>query len=226
MAGSISDFRSSFYLDVARPSRFDVILPPPLKLMVPYAFVSRNLMFRCEVSELPGRTFGTLDRKIYGPIEKHPYVTSYNEVTMTFLVSEDMSERVFFDAWMELINPRSSYDFNYKSEYSTRILINQYNSAHIPIYSTMLIDAFPISMNQMDLDWSNENSAHKLTIVFAYHTWEPLSITGLIGGLLNSIEFVPKDVGQPNIYNMQVVGRGINDIFNDSVAHQDMLGPQ
>jgi hypothetical protein len=34
-----------------------------------------------------------------------------------------------------------------------------------------LIDAFPISVNQLDLDWSNDNF-HKLSVTFAYRYWK------------------------------------------------------
>ena len=63
MAGSINDFKSSFSKDLARPSRFDVNIPIPLTLL-PYIRSSRNLNYRCENAQLPGRTFATTEQKI------------------------------------------------------------------------------------------------------------------------------------------------------------------
>ena len=45
-------------------------------------------------------------------------------------------------------------------------------------YSVNLYDAFPISMNQMDLDWSGDGY-HKLNITFAYTRWENNSLQAL-----------------------------------------------
>ena len=45
------------------------------------------------------------------------------------------------------------------------------------------IDAFPIIVNQMDLDWSADG-IHKLTIVFAYRYWQNNSIQQLGTSLL------------------------------------------
>ena len=41
-------------------------------------------------------------------------------------------------------------------------------------YSVDLFEAYPISVNQLDLDWSAEGH-HKLTVVFAYTSWQKTS---------------------------------------------------
>lgn len=171
MAGSINDFKSSFKTDFARPARFDVLIPVPLKL-VGYRNTSQNLQYRCESAQLPGVTYATQDRVTYGPIEKQPYLKTFNDVTMTFIVSDDMNEKLFFDAWMNLINSQATFNMSYKSDYSTPITINQYNVSNEITYSITLNEAFPVSINQLDLDWTNETSYHKLMVTFAYYTWE------------------------------------------------------
>ena len=182
---SLQEFKSSFKTELARPARFDVEIPVPLKLMA-YLGTGRNLRLRCENAELPSKTFATTERKIYGPTEKHPYLTTFNDSTFTFMVSDDMSEKKFFDAWMNLINPKATFDLNYKNDYITAITVNQYNVKNELSYSLSLIDAFPISVNQLDLDWSNENTHHKLAVTFAYYTWENNSIAAFAEDLINA----------------------------------------
>ena len=178
MTGSINDFRTSFTKDVARPSRFDVQFPLPVKLLM-YYNTAQSLSFRCETAELPSVSFGTIYQKIYGPIEKYPNQIMYNDSSFTFIVSDDMSEKKFFDGWMQLINPNSTYDFGYKGDYSTTIQVNQYDVTGALTYSVSLIEAFPISVNQLDLDWSNVDSHHKLSVVFAYKSWQDTSLAAL-----------------------------------------------
>ena len=185
MAGSINEFKASFKTDFARPARFDVQIPVPIKL-VAYLNTSRQLAFRCENAELPSRTVATTERRIYGPSEKQPYLTMYNESTFTFIVSDDMKEKKFFDAWMDLINPKSTFDMNYKSDYVTPITVNQYDVKNNLSYSITMNDAFPVSVNQLDLDWTNENTHHKLAVVFAYYTWETNTIQSFGEDLLNT----------------------------------------
>lgn len=182
---SLQEFKSSFKTELARPARFDVEIPVPLKL-VAYLGTGRNLRLRCENAELPSKTFATTERKIYGPTEKHPYLTTFNDSTFTFMISDDMSEKKLFDAWMNLINPKTTYDLNYKNDYATGITVNQYNVKNEKTYSITMIDAFPISVNQLDLDWSNENSHHKLAVTFAFYTWENNSIAAFAEDLINA----------------------------------------
>jgi len=186
MPSSLNDFRASFVKDLAKPNRFDVNIPVPLTLF-PYRNTGRTLSMRCESTELPSRTFATTEQKFgTNPTEKHPYQSQYNDITMTFIVSESMEEKLFFDAWMEYINPSYKFDFRYKSDYTSTLQVNQYDQQNKKIYSINLIDAFPIAVNQLDLDWSSE-SYHKLTVVFAYTYWQNNSIQALGSSLLQSI---------------------------------------
>lgn len=171
MPGSISDFRTSFKTGLARPNRFDVTIPIPLALTGTIGADSRNLSFRCETIEMPGRNFMTTEKKMgSAPIEKFPYHTSYGESNMTFIISDDMNEKIFFDSWMDIVNPTTDYNFQYKTNYMVDITINQYNTSNQLTYSAILREAFPLAMNQLDLDWTSEEF-HKLQIQFAYTNW-------------------------------------------------------
>jgi len=177
MAGSINDFKSSFNTELARPQRFDVEIPIPL-VLIPYNPTARNLRYRCETAQLTGRTFATADQKTYGPIEKHPYLSTYNDLDLTFIVDGDMNQKIFFDAWMNYINPTYTNDFKYKNDYSTAITINQYDTTNKLTYSISTYGAYPISMNQLDLNW-NDDGYHKLSVTFAYTYWKNNSLQAL-----------------------------------------------
>lgn len=195
MPVSINSFISSFKKDLARPSRFDVniVLPQALILQTN----RQSLDLRCESTELPSRTLATAERKFgAAPIEKFAYQSTYNDLTMTFIVSGDMSEKVIFDAWMELINPTSNFNFTYKKNYVTDITINQYDLENNKTYSALLVNAFPVSVNQLDLDWNSE-SYHKLSVVFAYTYWTNVTENNIlknlgtqaISGLINTLTY-------------------------------------
>jgi hypothetical protein len=182
MAGSIREFISSFKTDVARPSRFDVMFNVPSGLLnIPFsknnpaftfADFPNKLSMRCDSATLPGRTIGTLEQKFgANPIERYAYQSAYEDAQFTFIVSDDMYEKTFFDAWMEYIHPTDRFDFKYKKDYSTSITVNQYSVTNAPTYSVLLKDAFPIAVNQLDLNWADTDH-HKLAVVFAYSYWQ------------------------------------------------------
>lgn len=193
---SISTFMSSFTksLELARPSRFYV------EFNVPNAVLTRNansrtkpiperLKLRCETAELPGKSFMTHDLKIYGPTEKFPYQHQYNDLNFTFIVSGDMLEKEIFDDWMDYISPSfinpplltnspalrqfgtGTFDFKYRDEYvSSGVKIYQLDSSNEVKYTVTLEKAYPIAVNQLDLDWSSDGH-HKLNVTFAYSYW-------------------------------------------------------
>jgi len=180
---SLKDFLSSFKTELARPNRFNVGIFLPASIRVPNSIsnadMSRLLSLRCEQTELPGRTMMTHDQKIYGPTEKFAYQSAYNDIEMTFIVSGNMAERKIFDQWIDYINPigspdKPSFNMQYKENYVSTIWVKQYDVADNFTYGVQLFDAFPIAVNQLDLDWTNDGH-HKLTVVFAYSYWTPLT---------------------------------------------------
>jgi hypothetical protein len=208
MAGSINEFKSSFNTDLAKPSRFDVEIPVPLGL-VPYIGTSRRLTFRCENAELPGRSISTMAMKIYGPEEKFPYQTTYNDMDLTFIVGDDMREKIFFDSWLEWINPSISYNFKYKADYTVQMRVNQYDLQNKVTYSVDLIDAFPISVNAMALDWSSDGY-HKVVVNFAYTSWRNNSVQALGQRLLEAGVGFTTDRFGGNGLNNATAGSGIS----------------
>jgi hypothetical protein len=202
MAGSINEFKSSFTKDLARANRFDVFVPIPLVLL-PYFKSTRTLKFRCESAQLPGKSFATIEQKFgSAPVEKFPYMTNYQDIDLTFLIDDDMQQKLLFDGWMNYISPVYNFNFRYKSDYTTAITINQYDVQNELTYSVNLYDAYPIAMSQMDLNWNNDG-IHKLVITFAYTNWQNNSL---------------QDVG------MQLLDYGINGLA-DAIAGADIFGP-
>jgi hypothetical protein len=178
--------------------------------MIPYVSSARNLNYRCENASLPGRTFATTEQRTYGPIEKFPYLTTYTDMDLTFIVDDDMSQKIFFDAWLNYINPTYNYNFRYKENYVTTITINQYSVTNDLTYSVNLIDAYPISMNQLDLDWNGEGY-HKLSMTFAYTYWKNNSLQALVMELLDAgIDSLVVGLGGLGGTAAGAIGTGIN----------------
>lgn len=171
----INEFKSSFIDDLARPSRFKVKITLPTTIAGKGITDSRQLSLRCENAQLPGRTISTGELRIYGPTEKFPYQSAYEDISLTFIVGNSMVEKAVFDTWLDYINPTQNWNFEFKKNYATDIIITQYDLSNNEVHNVRLIDAFPIATNQLDLDWGNENAYHKFTVTFAYTYWETVS---------------------------------------------------
>ena len=86
------------------------------------------------------------------------------------ILDGEMTQKKIFDDWLSLINPQTSYDFNYKEDYVGDIEISQYDQMNEETYRVMFNEIYPISVGQLGLDW-NAEGYHKLTVTFAYTSW-------------------------------------------------------
>jgi hypothetical protein len=140
------------------------------------ATLTRYLALQCEAAELPGRTLQTQEAKVYGPVFKIPYQTQYNEMTLTFLSTNDFWERKLFDRWIEAIHPSDTNNLRYSKgpdTYMTQIKVIQYDDFIKQIYAVELIDAFPIGVASQQLNWS-EDGFHRVSVQFAYQRYRPV----------------------------------------------------
>jgi hypothetical protein len=182
MAFNINDFRSSFK-DVGEPAStatYEVrVHRPPINIngnILPNA-TERSLAYRCQSCSLPGKTFGTSDRVTYGPIRKIVNSVVYQDVVFSFIVSESMNEKIFFNTWHNLIidnfekSAGYKHDVEYYDNYVGDLVITQYSKNGIPKYSVKLEDAYPISIEEIPLGWEMNNDYIKVNITIAYRYW-------------------------------------------------------
>lgn len=185
---SMNDIKAvnSKYGGLAKSARFAVrILPAKLHLERGYGPFLQDFTYLCEAAELPGRGFQSLDVRYYGPNQKLPFQTQYEDTTMTFLCRSESYERQFFDDWMEMINPTNSYDFSYRSDYESQIQIMQLaeygaatgvgpstTTATYPkeTYRITLYNAYPVLVNPQPVTWADDQ-VQRLAITFTYHKW-------------------------------------------------------
>jgi hypothetical protein len=157
---------------MSKTNRFEVqIVPPPaLSSKLDNA---RLVSLFCDISSLPGMSITTKGQRIYGAAYQRPISSEFGgeSISMTFYVDNKFDVKYFFDSWMfSIVNP-NSFNVMYQQEYVTPIKITQLNENDEDQYSIFLEDAFPRSMNMMDLNMSSTNQVHKLTVNFSYRRW-------------------------------------------------------
>lgn len=176
MPFNVNSFRSSFFSsgEPTSAAAFEVrIVGFPQVLP---SNVARDLLYRCEGASIPQKTLQTIDRRTYGPIRKVAYGASYEEVTLTFIVSSDMSERNFFSAWQSwIIDSSEGGDISYYDDYVGRIQIATYDHKGNENLLITMVEAYPTTVNAIPLNWGEKNQYMKLEVSFAYRYWTDAS---------------------------------------------------
>lgn len=185
---SINDFISSISKSgVVKNNRYLVSMRPPG--YVSSSFDSKLLTIRCDSARMPGMSFASADgppRYGYGPTERIPYVSVFDEISLTFTIDANSTIHKFFNSWVNSIfnfngqgstqiKQKGVYEVGYKKYYSTDITIEVYsdylNSDSVPTMTCIAYEAFPMAFPSESLSWG-DGQPIKLTIPFAYTNYE------------------------------------------------------
>ena len=185
---------------IARANRFRVIFTPPktsllnlnLETIISSAisgnFSAKNLInnprdidMLCDSVTIPGKQISTIDYQAQRESIKVPYETIPDDVTLSFILTNDYYMKTVFDNWINNIVNNSTYTVAYKKDITTDVIIQQLDEKNTPIYGVKLRGAFPTTMNEIVLSNESENTIQKLNVSFSYDKYKPegaLSSTG------------------------------------------------
>ena len=133
----------------------------------------RDISILCETVSLPGRQITTLDYTAERQSIKIPYSVINEDVTMTFILTNDYFIKKLFDSWMTGIFDVENYRAGYKKDFTCDIIIQQLNHKNIPVYGVKLEGAFPITVNAINLDNNAENTVQKMSVTMSYDNYVP-----------------------------------------------------
>jgi hypothetical protein len=139
----------------------------------------KQLSYLAQSASLPGKQFATTSHRIYGTIREMPYGVLYEPMDITFMCTNIMVERAFFDVWQSYImSPKSCY-MNYYNNYTGRVIIQKIDNAGIEygsiageIISTYVLEeAYPKIVQSQELSYASKNDPLTLTVSFSYARW-------------------------------------------------------
>jgi len=167
---SISEFRTKINLNksVTPVNRFEV----RFKNSLDQTYNPENLSFFCEIAELPGRNLLTTEERMYGPIRKIAYGSSYVETNMTFLCTNNgMLEKRYFDEWMDNIIHPTSFDTNYYENYTKEIDLSIFTETNELVYFCTFYEAYPTLVSGISLNAAAKDDYAKINVTFSYRYW-------------------------------------------------------
>lgn len=145
-----------------------------------------HISMMAESISIPGRQLMTTEHRIFGTVRKMPYGVLYEDMTVTFICTNSMIERTFFDLWHQLIiSPGSQYMEFYESYVGTLVVQKISNAVATKgaqkgqlskkqnLATYVLMEAYPVSIQAQELNYS-DGEYLKLTVQFAYAKWKSI----------------------------------------------------
>ena len=192
---SVDDLKSAVRSGPARTNMFQVIMPSLPGLVGN----TRELNLLCRDIQLPGRQVLSNERVIGMKQVKVAYGYAADDISMTFLVTNDYGVKDYFEHWQELAANTLTKELNYPTTYCHDVTIHQLKHGtafDIPgifdqsfsfgpfninldadiisneqkIYSVKLIDAFCTTLNAIQLN-NDPNGLTELNIQLSYKDW-------------------------------------------------------
>jgi len=195
MPVSVDDLKSAVRSGPARTNMFQVIMPTLPGLVGN----TRELNLLCRDIQLPGRQVLSNERIIGMKQVKVAYGYAADDVSMTFLVTNDYGVKEYFEHWQELAANTLTKELNYPTTYCHDVTIHQLKHGtafDIPgifdqsfsfgpfninldadlisneqkIYTVKLVDAFCTTLNAIQLN-NDPNGLTELNVQLSYKDW-------------------------------------------------------
>lgn len=207
---SVDHFVSKFLqVGLIQPSNFYVKFTPPVDGF-------NDVAMLCAATSLPGRRIATSDLRPYGYGQqiKMPYDVIYDEVELTFYIdSKSASALQLFDKWLskvvktDRLFPTNKQRVGYMKDYTCTNLriyvMNQMIGTEAPadadsssetqsmaVIECWLVDAYPIQISPIQLDWGSGDEFARVNITFVFRTTEyrfgELSLNAVNGKYYNT----------------------------------------
>jgi hypothetical protein len=133
----------------------------------------RDISLLCENVTIPGRQITTLDYIADKQSVKIPYGFINEDVTCSFLLTNDYYMKTVFDGWVEQVFDSESYRAKFKKDFTSDVVIQQLNEKDIPVYGVRLENAFPTTVTGITLDNNSESAVQKISVTFSYDNYVP-----------------------------------------------------
>jgi hypothetical protein len=182
MPFDIEQFQSSLLSrGTLRPNKHQVRIFPPQGIDLPND-IAPELEFWGETTDIPLFQLGThqVMRHGYGSRELRPFMPVYQEWQVVFRVDADGHVWRFFKEWNKAIvandvqtTPSTDglYEVAYKDDYAADMNVTVFNNDGGDAINVVLIEAFPMTLGSIHVDWSDNQAYMRLPVVFSFVDW-------------------------------------------------------
>ena len=171
-------YNDKYMVTLNKPPGFD--LPGQMAMR-------KRLTMLCDTATLPTKSLATFEKTIYGPVKAMPYRMTFTEASMSFILTDSMNEKKYFDEWQNKIVDQKTGNLGFFDDYVCDITIQKFgrtanNSDENPTYSVTLFDAWPSIVSEIQLSHSGGTEAMKLPVTFQFKKWESTDIATAYAG--------------------------------------------
>ncbi len=180
MAFTISDFTSQLTGDGARPNLFNVTLTFPTYVTNGSA-AGQKATFMIKSASIPPSSMGIVPQYYFGREIKIPGNRVFPDWNVTIVNDEDFLIRSALENWSNNLNSHVGNVRNpsalVMAQYGVDAIVTQYGKTGSPIRTYTFRSMYPINIEQIQLDWGQNDTIEEYGVTFAYQEWTANSTT-------------------------------------------------
>ena len=211
---SLDEFRATIAgKDLARQNRFEVRITGPVG-------GDKQVNLLAESVSIPGQNIRSVpDDLRYGPARDHAQGVTYGDISMTFICTPGMQEKVYFEEWQKQIidlgERNSKWNAKWYADYIGEIQIDQLDKQNQMKYQVTIVEAWPKTINAQEFTLSSNDAYQTVSVDFAYRYWfrsalspavhlppKPAVFVDEFGGMAEPVESTFEKPGATTIASM------------------------
>ena len=177
MAFSIGDFSQALTYGGARANLFKVTIPTPSALDLDghsgsgAGTSSNKFQLNAKAATIPPSTIEPVEVPFYGRTFRLPGGRTFDDWETTVTNDEDFRVRDWMEQWSDAINGHSTKQSKNKS-YAVDASVEQYSMNGDLIRKYIMIKAWPHTIGEITLDWSENGTIEEFPVTWAFDWWE------------------------------------------------------
>jgi len=174
MAFNINEFKSQLVGGGARPTLFQVQILNPVAPEADF-----KVPFMVRAAGIPGSSLGSFTAPYFGRQVKYAGDRTFEDWTVTVINDEDFLVRNAMEAWSNAINTHDGNLRSLPADYKSNGLITQYSKDGDAIRSYVFEGLYPVTIDQIQMDWGTTDTIEEFTVTFQYDFWRVEGTTGI-----------------------------------------------
>lgn len=120
-------------------------------------------------ASFPGRQLTSFDAPYQAVRNNVKYANGflYEDLTLVFRLTNNYNLRSYFESWQSFV-VNKNYRINYPRVYERDVEVTQLNQQNQPVKTARMKQAYPISVQNVELSSESENTISTLTVVMTY----------------------------------------------------------
>ena len=145
--------------------------------------IAKDLRILAENVALPTKSISAQEKFISGVTYQMPYRQAFQELSMTFLLTDDMAQKKFFDDWQNKIISPTTGNLAFYDTYTCKLSIRKHGKqstdfgGSVP-YEITIDKAWPSIVAEVQLSHGGGNEIARLPVTMQYKRW----VSGIMSG--------------------------------------------